>query len=136
MESGSSDRCSRPFDLARLIAPVDVETFTTAYWERQPLVVQARTPSYYDELLSLADTDHVLMHSSIRSQDVRIVRAGQETSYVPSPDDSRVTCPEPPSSRGPSQWVFAVRVVAMRQLLLLSDAFQGVRVRLLPGWGQ
>jgi ribosomal protein L16 Arg81 hydroxylase len=78
VESGSSDRCSGPFDLARLIAPVDVETFTTSYWERQPLVVQARMPSYYDELLSPADTDHVLMHSSIRSQDVRIVRAGQE----------------------------------------------------------
>jgi len=78
VESGSPDCGSCPFDLARLIAPVDVETFTTSYWERRPLVVQGRMPSYYDELLSLADTDHVLLHSSIRSQDVRIVRAGQE----------------------------------------------------------
>ena len=31
------------------------------------------------------------------------VRAGQDTSYVPSPDDSRLTRPEPPSSSGPSQ---------------------------------
>jgi ribosomal protein L16 Arg81 hydroxylase len=78
VESGPSNR-SGPFDLARLIAPVEVETFTATYWEREPLVVQGRAASYYDELLSPADTDHVLMHSSIRSPDVRIVRAGRET---------------------------------------------------------
>src|SRR3954470_5652838 len=40
-------------------------------------------------------------------------RDAQVTSYVPSPDDSSVTCPEP-SSNEPPHRVFAVRVVAMR----------------------
>jgi hypothetical protein len=44
-------------------------------------------------------------------------REGQETSNVPTPDDSRVTLPAP-SVRLPSQWVCAVRVVLMRQSLL------------------
>ena len=43
-------------------------------------------------------------------------RAAHETSYVPIPDDSRVTCPAPSMSE-PSQCVFEVRVVAMRCLL-------------------
>ncbi len=38
-------------------------------------------------------------------------RAGQETGYVPMPDDARVTWPLP-STRLPSQAVCAVRVVA------------------------
>src|SRR5688500_6815089 len=44
------------------------------------------------------------------------VRAGQDTSKVPSPDESRVTLPAP-SKRLPSQWVDAVRVVAMSTIL-------------------
>ena len=39
-------------------------------------------------------------------------REGHVTSYVPRPDDSRVTWPAPSISE-PSQWVFEVRVVAM-----------------------
>ncbi|GEM_PF-4829881 len=39
-------------------------------------------------------------------------RAGQLTSNVPVPEDSRVTWPAP-SSNEPSQWARAVRVVAM-----------------------
>jgi hypothetical protein len=41
------------------------------------------------------------------------VRRGHETSKVPRPEDSRLTWPEPPSRSAPSQWVLAVRVVAM-----------------------
>ena len=37
-------------------------------------------------------------------------RAGHDTSYVPMPEDSRVTWPAP-SKRLPSQWVLALRVV-------------------------
>jgi len=41
---------------------------------------------------------------------------GQLTSNVPTPEDSRVTWPAP-SRREPSQWAWAVRVVAMLVLL-------------------
>src|SRR5690606_29987803 len=40
------------------------------------------------------------------------VRAGQETSNVPLPDDSSVTWPLP-VKRSPSQWALAVRVADM-----------------------
>ncbi len=63
------------------------------------------------------------------------VRAGQETSYVPRPDDSRVTWPEPPSRRAPSQWVFAVRVVAMRSSFFFSGTLSGGSCPTLAGMG-
>src|SRR5665811_716152 len=44
-------------------------------------------------------------------------REAHETSYVPTPDDSRVTVPEPSFSE-PSQWVAAVRVVAIKNSLV------------------
>jgi ribosomal protein L16 Arg81 hydroxylase len=77
MKRGES-HSSGSFDLARLIAPIDVEAFGRWHWEREPLLVQRSTPSYYDELLSLADTDRVLTHTRIQSPDVRLVREGQE----------------------------------------------------------
>jgi ribosomal protein L16 Arg81 hydroxylase len=71
-------RGTEPFDLARLLAPVDVELFASRHWEQEPLVLQGREAGYYDDLLSLSDADHVLAHSSIQSQSVRIVRDGQD----------------------------------------------------------
>jgi ribosomal protein L16 Arg81 hydroxylase len=71
-------RDTGPFDLARLLAPVDVELFASRHWEHEPLVLQGREAGYYDDLLSLSDADHLLAHSSIQAQSVRIVRDGQD----------------------------------------------------------
>src|SRR5215211_1201675 len=67
------------FDLARLIQPVTLESFKSEYWEKRPLIIARREPSYYDRLLTLSDVDHILAHSSIRSSEIRIVRNGQDT---------------------------------------------------------
>jgi ribosomal protein L16 Arg81 hydroxylase len=64
-------------DLERLIYPLELETFISHYWERQPLVLTRNNPSFYQDILSLSDVDHILSHLSIRSSDIRIVQNGQ-----------------------------------------------------------
>jgi ribosomal protein L16 Arg81 hydroxylase len=48
------------YDLHRLLAPVDAETFFQDYWEKQALVLPRRDPLYYAGLLSSADVDHII----------------------------------------------------------------------------
>jgi ribosomal protein L16 Arg81 hydroxylase len=64
------------FDLARLIDPIDVQTFKREYWEEKPLIVHRRDPSYFADLLSLADVDGILNSSNVHSTDVQLVRSG------------------------------------------------------------
>jgi ribosomal protein L16 Arg81 hydroxylase len=70
------------FDFARLLAPVDQETFYEEYWEKRPLIVTRDNPLYYGDLLSLSDVDEILATSSLRSTDVRIVRDGRDLSLA------------------------------------------------------
>ena len=70
------------FDLTRLIQPVTLESFKSEYWEKRPLIIARKEPSYYERLLTLSDVDHILAHSSIRSSDIRIVRNGQDTPLM------------------------------------------------------
>jgi hypothetical protein len=74
-----SARAQGRFDLAWLVAPTEAEDFWSSYWEREPLVIHRRDPSYYDGLLSLADVDHILATSAIRESDIRIIKRGQHT---------------------------------------------------------
>jgi ribosomal protein L16 Arg81 hydroxylase len=67
------------FDLARLIEPVTPASFKSDYWEKRPLIIARREPSYYERLLTLSDVDHILAHSSIRPSEIRIVRNGRDT---------------------------------------------------------
>src|SRR6476620_4701658 len=53
-------------------------------------------------------------------------REGHDTSYVPMPLDSRLTFPEP-SNRDPSQWVVALRVVAMGVSSCVCSGVWGLR---------
>jgi ribosomal protein L16 Arg81 hydroxylase len=74
-----SARADGPFDLGWLVAPTEVDDFWSSYWEREPLVIHRRDPSYYDRLLSLADLDHILATSAIRESDIRIIKRGEHT---------------------------------------------------------
>ena len=65
-------------DLRSLIKPITTENFTKKYWERIPLLVQRNNPNYFGNLLSLADVDHILSTSSLRSPDVRLYKDGEE----------------------------------------------------------
>src|SRR6476620_2130009 len=58
-------------------------------------------------------------------------REGHDTSYVPMPLDSRETFPEP-SNRDPSQWVVALRVVAMGVSSCLGGCFLNLASRSYP----
>jgi ribosomal protein L16 Arg81 hydroxylase len=69
---------NRTHDLARLIAPVNPETFKRDYWERKPLVIQRQDREYYQDLLSLAAVDRLLTSSSIRAPGVRVLHDGNE----------------------------------------------------------
>lgn len=74
-----SSRAQGRFDLAWLVAPTEAEDFWSSYWEREPLVIHRRDPSYFDGLLSLADVDHILATSAIRESDIRIIKRGRHT---------------------------------------------------------
>ena len=67
------------FNIGWLIAPTEADDFWSAYWEREPLVIHRRDPSYYDGLLSLADVDQILATSAIRESDIRVIKRGEHT---------------------------------------------------------
>jgi ribosomal protein L16 Arg81 hydroxylase len=80
--AGAQIRSSRGegrFDLGWLLAPIEADEFWSSYWEREPLVIRRRDPSYYDGLLSLADVDHILTTSAIRESDIRVIKRGKHT---------------------------------------------------------
>jgi ribosomal protein L16 Arg81 hydroxylase len=73
MEQSGAD-----FDLAGVLAPMDVETFQREYWEKRPLLIKREHPLYYRELLSLKGVDEILSTSSL-TNDIRIVEESRET---------------------------------------------------------
>ncbi len=75
----NSARDEGRFDLGWLVAPTEVNDFWSSYWERQPLVIHRRVPSYYDRLLSMSDVDHILTTSAIRESDIRVIKRGEHT---------------------------------------------------------
>src|SRR2546423_958094 len=75
-EAGSAGR--PPFDLAWLIAPLDLASFRSNSWEREHLVVRRSKPDYYRSLLSIRDLDEVLATSPAKSANIRIVDNGRE----------------------------------------------------------
>lgn len=48
------------FDLRKLLAPVELETFLRDYWEKQPLHLSRQEPGRYSALFSSADVDTVI----------------------------------------------------------------------------
>lgn len=70
---------STQFDLARLVAPLDVTTFLHDYWERKPLYVRRDDPGYYADLLTLDDVDRMLFLAGVHLDGIRVVVEGKET---------------------------------------------------------
>ncbi|MGW2636607.1 cupin domain-containing protein [Streptomyces sp. NPDC001348] len=67
------------FDLARLISPIDPETFRRDHWETQPLLVERADPNYYAELLTLDDVDELISLAGANLDCIRVVADGKET---------------------------------------------------------
>lgn len=72
-------------DFAKALAPVTVETFLLDYWEQQPLVVRRDAPTYYHDLLTMADVDYALTNMALRFPDFRVIKYDetiQPESYI------------------------------------------------------
>jgi len=68
-----------PSAFSHLISPVGVEEFLSRYWEREHLVLHRNDPTYYADQLTLADMDHLIATSRVRSSDLRIMADGEPT---------------------------------------------------------
>ncbi|XP_062973706.1 ribosomal oxygenase 1 [Elgaria multicarinata webbii] len=70
----SRQRAARLFEW--LIAPISLQQFFSRYWEKKPLLIHRRSPSYYRDLFSTAEFDAIL-----RDQDVQFGVNLDVTSY-------------------------------------------------------
>ncbi|XP_063145924.1 ribosomal oxygenase 1 [Candoia aspera] len=70
----SRERAAKLFQW--LIAPVSSQEFFDQYWEKRPLLIHRRSPSYYQDLFSTAEFDNIL-----RSHDVQFGVNLDVTSY-------------------------------------------------------
>jgi ribosomal protein L16 Arg81 hydroxylase len=59
------------FDLRKLLAPVEPETFLRDYWEKQPLHLSRREPGRYGSFFSSADVDTVIALTRPKFTDAR-----------------------------------------------------------------
>ena len=62
--------------LTRLLAPITVREFFADYYEKKPLLIRRRAPSYFGDLLTLADVDRVLTTGHLRPGQIDVVNAG------------------------------------------------------------
>src|SRR5829696_3179618 len=71
-----------------LLAPITVKTFVDEYLEQCTLLVQPRSPDYFEKLLTLADFDGQLSSRGTLNG-VRIVHEGREARLSRSSEASR-----------------------------------------------
>jgi len=62
--SSTASRFYEYASLQRLVSPVAEDEFLSRYWERKPLIVHRKSPSYYGDLFTLYDFDHSLRSAS------------------------------------------------------------------------
>lgn len=68
------------FDLAHLLAPVNIGNFLQDDWEKRPLFIDRNDPAYYRDLFSLDSFDEVLGTCRLHSANLNVVRAGDMSS--------------------------------------------------------
>jgi ribosomal protein L16 Arg81 hydroxylase len=66
------------FDFAKLIQPIEPETFFNEYWEQRPLILSRQEPDYYRDLFTIQDVDKVLFYTRPHPPEVKIVKNQQE----------------------------------------------------------
>lgn len=62
--------------IGEIIAPVEIDTFLSDYWETKPLVISRKSPGYYGRLISLTDAVDFITSTELRESDLRLVRDG------------------------------------------------------------
>jgi ribosomal protein L16 Arg81 hydroxylase len=73
-------------ELARLIAPFDVDAFLRDQWEQKPLHVSRQDPRHYADLLTLDDLDAILAASNVHPGVFRVVEDGKESQVPEGPN--------------------------------------------------
>ena len=63
------------WDIARLIAPMTVQTFFSEYWEKKPLVIRRGDLRAYESLVTLDDIDRVITTFHLSHPDVMMANA-------------------------------------------------------------
>jgi ribosomal protein L16 Arg81 hydroxylase len=67
-----------PFDLARVLSPIEPDEFFGDYWEQRPLVVARNQPDYYADLFSMRDVDYIISSTDLRHPAIRLVKNGSD----------------------------------------------------------
>lgn len=65
-------------DLEKIISPVDLLTFQNEYFEKKPLLITRKDPSYFKDLLSIETISAYLERKDIRYPGIRLVKDGLE----------------------------------------------------------
>jgi hypothetical protein len=66
-----------------VIDPIDPTTFFAEYLGTRPLLVQRDDVHYYSNVLTLANVDQIMASSSLRPDDVRVVKGGKVIALAP-----------------------------------------------------
>lgn len=61
---------------ADLLAPIELEEFFDAYWEREPLHVQRSDERFYSALLTAADVEAAISSGGLRHPAIQLARSG------------------------------------------------------------
>lgn len=84
------------FDFQKVIAPLSLDDFLAEYWERKPLIIRRNDPSYYHDLLTMADIDTVITNMALRYPAFRVVKYGENIpveSYTKTLESRQVPIP-------------------------------------------
>ncbi|XP_007438261.1 ribosomal oxygenase 1 [Python bivittatus] len=80
----SRERAAKLFQW--LIAPVPSQEFFDQYWEKRPLLIHRRSPSYYQDLFSTAEFDNILRNHNVQfgvNLDVTSYEDGKRETHNP-----------------------------------------------------
>ena len=60
--------------LSYLLSPVSIKSFLEEHYENKHLLIQDRSPDYYNDILNLKDIDAFFQHGHIRPRDILVTR--------------------------------------------------------------
>jgi ribosomal protein L16 Arg81 hydroxylase len=68
-------------DFARLIHPLNTNTFFQEYWERQPLHIPRNNPNYYSSLFSLENVDDIICFTQPKYPGIQFSKEGESVPW-------------------------------------------------------
>ena len=68
---------SDSFDFSKLIYPADERRFFAEFWEKKPLIIQRKDSSYYRDILTESDIEHILGNVGLPEAVVQLNKSGE-----------------------------------------------------------